>query len=82
MARTRQSVSDVKRLTSNGRPAIAIVRTGPKTNHAIVVDGVTKRGGQQVVAIRDPAGGTNGGVYYETVSSFNARFTGNVIETR
>ena len=74
-----RSVADLDQFTSNGRPAIATVQTGPNTYHAVVVDGVTTRGGQQVVAIRDPAGGTNGGVYYETVSSFETRFTGQVI---
>jgi hypothetical protein len=75
------SIADLRRYTSNGRPAIATVRTGPNTGHAVVVDGVTKRGGQQVVAIRDPLGPNtvNGGVYYETVSSFQGRFTGGVI---
>ncbi len=74
-----RNVSDLRRYTSDGRPAIATVQTGPNTYHAVVVDGVTTRGGQQVVAIRDPAGGTNGGVYYETVTSFQSRFTGDVI---
>ena len=73
------SISDLARFTSNGRPAIATVQTGPSTGHAVVVDGVTTRGGQQVVAIRDPSGRPNGGVYYETVSSFQDRFTGGVI---
>lgn len=74
-----RTVEDLGRYTSGGRPAIATVQTGPNSYHAVVVDGVTRRGGQQVVAIRDPAGGTNGGVYYETVSSFQTRFTGDVI---
>lgn len=72
-------VKDLKRYTSNGKPAIATVKTGPDTYHAVVVDGVTKRNGQEVLAIRDPAGGVNGGVYYETAASFKARFFGNVI---
>jgi hypothetical protein len=77
--RPSASIDALSRWTSQGRPAIATVRTGPDTYHAVVVDGVTMRGGQRVVAIRDPAGRPNGGVYYETVSSFRNRFTGDVI---
>jgi hypothetical protein len=55
------------------------LRAGPDRYNAIVVDGVTMRGGQRVVAIRDPAGRPNGGVYYETVSSFQNRLHGDVI---
>lgn len=75
------TVDSLASFTANGRPSIAMVRTGPNTNHYVVVDGVTTRGGQQVVAIRDPlgSGSANGGVYYETVSSFEGRFTGNAI---
>ena len=73
------SVADLAGYTSGGKPAIATVQTGPNTWHAVVVDGVTTRGGQRVIAIRDPAGSTNGGVYYETLSSFENRFTGGVI---
>ncbi|WP_442970189.1 cysteine peptidase family C39 domain-containing protein [Roseibium sp. FZY0029] len=82
VVRTRRSVSDLESMTAGGRPSIAMVRTGPNTNHYVVVDGVTTRSGQRVVAVRDPAGGPNGGVYYETVSSFEGRFTGNAIQIR
>lgn len=74
-----RSVEDLGRYTNGGRPAIATVQTGSNTYHAVVVDGVTTRGGQRVVAIRDPGGGINGGVYYETVQLFQNRFTGHVI---
>ncbi|WP_330962006.1 cysteine peptidase family C39 domain-containing protein [Photobacterium sp. 53610] len=82
VVRTRRKVSDLQKMTSNGRPSIVMVRSGPSTNHFVVVDGVTTRGGQRVVAIRDPAGKPNGGVYYESVESFENRFTGNVIQIR
>jgi hypothetical protein len=77
--RPSAGIDAISRWTSQGRPVIATVRTGPDRYHAIVVDGVTSRGGQRVVAIRDPGGRPNGGVYYETESSFRNRFIGEVI---
>ena len=64
---------------SHGKPAIAIVKTSPVERHAVVIDGITQRGGKTVVAIRDPAGYPNGGLYYETIQSFKNRFTGEII---
>ena len=54
---------------SHGKPAIAIVKTSPVERHAVVIDGITQRGGKTVVAIRDPAGYPNGGLYYETIQN-------------
>ncbi len=80
--RTNSTISQLESATANGKPAIAMVKSGPSTFHYVVVDGITKRGGQSVVAIRDPAGSTNGGVYYETMRSFTQRFTGNVVQIK
>jgi len=57
--RTKQSVEDIAAATANGNPAIALVRTTNQTGHFVVVDGITSRAGQAVVAIRDPAGNTS-----------------------
>ena len=84
LAHGRVTVDNLADFTSNGRPAIAHIRTGENRFHYVVVDGVTNRGGQRVVAIRDPAGSRtpNNGVYYETLESFSNRFTGNAIRIR
>ncbi|CZF86990.1 hypothetical protein GMA8713_05031 [Grimontia marina] len=75
-------ISQLKSWTSNGKPAIATVKTGDNTFHYVVVDGITKRNGIDVVAIRDPAGKINGGVYYETLESFNKRFVGSAVRLK
>jgi hypothetical protein len=62
--------------TSRGRPAIAHVGIPGGGGHFVVVDGVTTRIGQRVVAIRDPAGGRQ---YFELVSEFLKRFSGQVV---
>ncbi|ULR42759.1 C39 family peptidase [Rhizobium sp. K102] len=52
-----RNVDDLVRYTTNGTPVIARV-SDPTTgfSHFVVVDGVTKRNGIEVVAIRDPHG--------------------------
>jgi filamentous hemagglutinin len=60
----------LQKATSQGHPAIAVVRSGANTRHAVVVDGVTTRMGQQVVAIRDPLGFQ----YFESADLFQSRW--------
>ena len=74
-AHTKIPVNQLNEWTSNGTPAIAMVRSGSDTLHHIVVDGITQRNGQTVIAIRDPAKGS----YYETIESFQNRFVGNAV---
>jgi len=47
--------------------------------HAIVVDGITVRQGQQVVAIRDPALGRQ---YFTPIDEFSQKFSGSVVFTK
>jgi filamentous hemagglutinin len=74
--RAGYSVDDVARATAGGNPLIAAVRVPGGGGHAVVVDGVTTRMGQRVVAIRDPAGGRQ---YFELTSEFARRFLGQVV---
>jgi RHS repeat-associated protein len=71
----RQSIDDLKRATSQGHPAIVLVDleqlSGDPRPHFVVVDGITTRQGQEVVAIRDPAGGRQ---YFTPVEEFSQRF--------
>jgi hypothetical protein len=69
-------IDDVAKATSGRNPLIAHVKSG-SGGHFVVVDGVTTRLGQLVVAIRDPAGGR---AYFETVEAFMKRFSGQVVE--
>ncbi len=60
--------------TRNGNPAIAVIRTNTpgQALHAIVIDGITTRLGQRVVAIRNPWGLQ----YFELVEVFERSFIG------
>lgn len=49
-----------------------------REGHAVVVNGVTIRNGQTVVAIRDPALGRQ---YFTPVEEFYQKFSGEVIYT-
>lgn len=71
-----RTVTDLARYTSSGTPVV--VRIADQTgdfSHFVVVDGVTTRGGVQVVAVRDP----NGVQYFSPVSTFSSSFKGQVI---
>jgi RHS repeat-associated protein len=74
------SVEDLANATSKGQPAITWVDLkqldGRPRPHFVIVDGITTRQGQRVVAIRDPAGGKQ---YFTPVEEFAQRFTGNAI---
>ncbi|GCD20890.1 hypothetical protein CTKZ_24520 [Cellulomonas algicola] len=75
------TVGDLGAATSSaagGNPAIALIRMPPGSSHAfhyVVVDGVTTRLGQQVVAVRNPWGTQ----YFELLDSFTKKFTGQAI---
>ncbi|MDQ3233559.1 MAG: cysteine peptidase family C39 domain-containing protein [Pseudobdellovibrionaceae bacterium] len=62
---------DLESLTSNGRPVIAQVMNPDSSRHWLVVDGVTTRQGQKVVAIRDPGFGA----YFQLWEDFIAIYT-------
>ncbi len=72
------TVEDIAAATANGDPAI-VRMTLDRGGHAVVVDGVTIRNGQQVVAIRDPAGGRQ---YFTPIDEFRASFSGEAAITR
>ncbi|MDO5693066.1 MAG: cysteine peptidase family C39 domain-containing protein, partial [Pseudomonadota bacterium] len=72
------TVEDIAMATSRGDPAI-VRMTLDRGGHAVVVDGVTIRNGQQVVAIRDPAGGRQ---YFTPIDEFRAKFSGEAAITK
>jgi filamentous hemagglutinin len=77
--KARMSVEDLADATSKGKPAIAVIRVKNGGGHAVVVDGVTTKLGEKVVAIRDPWGGKQ---YFQKVSEFEKVFLkqGTIIE--
>lgn len=77
-----RTVSDLARYTQDGTPVvvrITDVSGGTNFSHFVVVDGVTTRGGVEVVAIRDSQLGTQ---YFSPVNTFSRNFTGEVILPR
>ncbi len=74
-----QSIADIANYTKNGNPIIVRIKYpqpgNPTAGHAVVVDGITKRNGIDVVAIRDP----HGQQYFSPVSEFEKHFSGQVI---
>ncbi|ALN65273.1 peptidase C39 family protein [Lysobacter antibioticus] len=71
----RVTLQDLAKATANGDPVVVAMRLD-RGGHAVVVDGVTVRQGQQVVAIRDPALGRQ---YFTPVQEFIKRFSGQAI---
>ncbi|ARU57351.1 hypothetical protein OLMES_3311 [Oleiphilus messinensis] len=67
----RLTIDALSRATSGQNPAIVAIRT-PQGGHAVVVDGITRRQGQDVVAIRDP----HGRAYFQTLDAFKEVFLG------
>lgn len=61
-------------VTKNGNAVIA--RLNIADGHFVVVDGITNRLGQSVVAIRDPGSGRQ---YSLTRSEFESKFSGQVV---
>nr|WP_328517144.1 cysteine peptidase family C39 domain-containing protein [Ralstonia solanacearum] len=72
------SVDDLAVATSNGNAAIAHVTLEGVGGHFVVVDGVTVRQGQSVVAVRDPGTGTQ---YFVPRREFAEKFSGQVVFT-
>ncbi|QNX49862.1 hemagglutinin repeat-containing protein [Acinetobacter seifertii] len=76
-----RSVSDLAKYTDKGVPVI--VRIVDSSNpsqfsHYVVVDGITTKGGKEVVAIRDPHGKN----YFSPLETFKKAFTGEAIIPR
>lgn len=65
--RTNLTLDQLEAATRLGNPAIASIRNSDGTWHAVVVDGITTRLGQRVVAIRDPNGGQQ---YFLLITEF------------
>ncbi len=81
------TLDDLVNATSKGYPVIANVTVTrfatdgsfwARGGHAVVVDGVTTRQGQKMVAIRDPAGGRQ---FFTPAQEFIDLFTGEAILT-
>lgn len=73
------SVSDLANATAKGDAVIAqVMIDNGNTIHFVVVDGVTTRYGQKVVAVRDPGTGSQ---YFVPTDEFSGKFTGQVVFT-
>ncbi len=70
------SIDDLELATSQGYPAIAHIDV--RGGHFVVVDGITERSANDVVAVRDPALGRE---YFVPKNEFIAKLTGNVVFT-
>ncbi|EOV9674442.1 hemagglutinin repeat-containing protein [Cronobacter turicensis] len=75
---TGVSMESLAKATSKGDPAIVRMSLD-RGGHAVVVDGITIRNGQQVVAIRDPALGRQ---YFTPIDEFRQKFSGEAIFTK
>jgi Peptidase C39 family len=71
------SIDDLAKATNQGNPAIVHLRLG-RGDHYVLVDGITLRQGQKVVAIRDPAGGRQ---YFTPLQEFTQSFKGDAVLT-
>jgi filamentous hemagglutinin len=71
------TVDDLAAATANGESAIAHVNLSGDAGHFVVVDGVTTRAGQAVVAVRDPLDGQ----FFVPVNQFQAKFSGQAVLT-
>ncbi|EPD1271228.1 cysteine peptidase family C39 domain-containing protein [Escherichia coli] len=74
---SRVSVEELAVATSKGNPAIVAMKLD-RGGHAVVVDGITVRNGQTVVAIRDPALGRK---YFTPIDEFKNKYMGQAIIT-
>jgi len=75
----KASIDDLAVATSKGNAAIARVTLENGEGHFVVVDGVTVRQGQSVVAIRDPGTGKQ---YFVPSQEFAKKFSGQAVLTR
>jgi filamentous hemagglutinin len=73
----RVPLDDLAKATSKGHPAIVHVNLN-RGGHFVIVDGVTVRQGQKVVAIRDPAGGRQ---YFTPIDEFMQKYSGQALFT-
>jgi ABC-type bacteriocin/lantibiotic exporter with double-glycine peptidase domain len=76
-----RTINDISRYTDKGTPVIVRITDSknPKEfSHFVVVDGITERAGQEVVAIRDPHGKS----YFSPLETFKNAFTGEAIIPR
>ena len=76
-----RTINDISRYTDKGTPVIVRITDSknPKEfSHFVVVDGITERAGQKVVAIRDPHGKS----YFSPLETFKKAFTGEAIIPR
>lgn len=77
----QSTIADVDHATRKGHAAIVHVRNPAKPDergHFVVVDGVTKRQGRRVVAIREPADGSQ---FFVDEEFFAWRMSGNTVFT-
>lgn len=75
------SLDDVANATRGGNSAIVHVQNPAnpsQTGHFVVVDGVTTRQGQRVVAVRDPWEGRQ---FFMNADTFAGRMSGNTVFT-
>ncbi|WP_237398869.1 cysteine peptidase family C39 domain-containing protein [Stenotrophomonas maltophilia] len=75
--RASVTIEELAKATAKGDPAIVRMSLD-RGGHAVVVDGVTMRNGQYVVAIRDPAMGRQ---YFTPIDEFKRKFSGEAIIT-
>lgn len=76
-----RTINDLSRYTHKGTPVIVRIidsKNPQDFSHFVVVDGITERAGQKVVAIRDPHGKS----YFSPVETFKKAFTGEAIIPR
>ncbi len=73
-----RSIDDLSLITRNGDPAIVRITGDNGFSHWVVVDGITKRNGTDVVAIRDP----HGQQYFSPLSTFEESFSGDIVRAR
>ncbi|MFY1079894.1 papain-like cysteine protease family protein, partial [Escherichia coli] len=69
--RASVTIEELAKATAKGDPAIVRMSLD-RGGHAVVVDGVTMRNGQYVVAIRDPAMGRQ---YFTPIDEFKRKFS-------
>lgn len=78
-AYANRNVSDLARYTQDGTPVVVRIEDASSGfSHFVVVDGVTTRGGVQVVAVRDP----HNLQYFSPIGTFARYFTGEVVVPR
>jgi len=70
---TGQNLNQLATATAGGRPAI--VRLKGADGHFVIVDGVTTRMGERVVAIRNP----HGQQYFQRVADFEAQWDNSMV---